>query len=596
MVSLARSVTISLLILCASGLWMMQENRYHIIDNECVELWVHAPSTVQAEKSFEFHVQAWDNYERLSSIYNGEVSFELVSFAYQPSIYPIYSFAILPENYTFSGDIIEQGLIPGHKVSSIDGKDRGKHTFTGKIMKAGIHYIRVKDNFGRIALSNPIQVFDGEPSRYLYWGDIHGHSALCDGSGYLEDLYKFAKEVAYLDFASVTTHDDWTDYYGTAPNFGHLWEISKAAANRWNSPEDFVTLVSYEWTAQLLSYGHMCVYYKGDDGPMISSSYPWYKSQDLLWNALREWKQSSGSDVITIPHHTGHVSSGMYFDWSFYDPEFVTLVEICSAHGSSEKVNGLKTIKPGESKIHGYHVQDALAMGYKVGFMASSDQHDGRLGHPILHTDANTRFQYPYTSMGLIGGFRFGEEYEGTLTGLYCDNLTRNGVFDALKQRSCYASTHVKRPIIDFSINGVSVGRDNSTVYIDSLDYSPYIEVFIAIDAGQEDNLIKNITLVKNNVDIHSIKPPDDPLVYRYIYNDVQKLTGMNYTYGVEDENGYKITPKAKIYLSNYSTAKPPSTNWDGAGYSDITDVYYVRIVQEKGEMAWIGPIWVKLK
>lgn len=588
----AKNIAVCALIVMASGLWIISNGRAVAMENEPFELWVHAPSTVQKQIPFEFHVQAWDVYERLSSKYTGEVSFELISF--RKSGANFYSYAILPEDYNFTGDLIEQSLIPGYKLASIDGKDHGRHTFSATIMKAGIHYIKVKDNLGNIALSNPIEVSEDEPSKFLYWGDIHGHSALCDGSGYLEDCYRFAKEVAYLDFASVTTHDDWTDYYGSAPDFGHLWEISKAAANRWNSPGDFTTIMSFEWTSQLLEYGHMNVYYKGDDGPMFSSSYPQYISQDKLWIALREWKKTSGSDVITIPHHSGHVTSGMYFDWSYYDPEFVPLVEIYSAHGSSEKMNGLKTIKPGESKTQGYHVQNALAMGYKVGLMASSDTHDGRIGHPILHTEANNRLQYPYTSMGLAGGFRFGEEYEGCLTGVWVENLTRDDIFDALKQRACYGSTHVKRPIVTFSINGVSVGEDDSTAYVNAPNSDRNIDVFVAIDASQESNLISNITLIKNNVDIDWINP--DSLLYNYHYTDSAAITGMNYTYGVDTANGYKIAPKAKITLSNYSVNKPPSTNWDGSGYSDLTDVYYVRITQNNGEMAWIGPIWVKVQ
>ncbi|MHA1231677.1 MAG: DUF3604 domain-containing protein [Candidatus Helarchaeota archaeon] len=326
------------------------------------------------------------------------------------------------------------------------------------IYDEGIHYVNVSDDQGHFTLSNPI-IVKANLSKRLYWGDIHGHSALCDGSGYLEDVWRFAKEVTYLDFAAITTHDDWTDYYGTAPNFGVLWEIAKSSANRWYEPNEFVTLVAYEWTAQLKGYGHMCVYYKGNDGPMYSSSYPEYESQDKLWNALREWKTRTGSDVITIPHHTAYKDSTMYFDWGFYDPEFVPLVEIYSAHGSSEKIGGLQHITKSNPN-HGYYVQDALAMGYKIGLMASSDQHDGRPGHSILHTDANTRFQYPFTMIGLVGGgFRFGEDHKGGLIALYSENLTRESIFSSLKSRSCYGSTQVSRPYIEFSINNVSIAQ-----------------------------------------------------------------------------------------------------------------------------------------
>ena len=590
-----KSVAISLFIVFAMFMWTTQSNMMSydtILENSCQRLWVHAPSTLQAGENFEFHVQAWDEWERLSSIYNGQVTFELISY----NLTTLNNFTALwtaPGSYRFTGALIEQGLLPGYKLSSLNGKDCGRHAFSAAISTEGIHYLKVTDDQGHVALSNPILVWNDTPELNLYWGDIHGHSALCDGSGYLEDVWSFAKEVAYLDFAAVTTHDDWTDYYGTAPDFGILWEISKAAANRWNSPNEFVALVAYEWTQQLRGYGHMCVYYKGDNGPMFSSSYPQYESQDQLWAALREWKAASGSDVITIPHHSGFKTSFMYYDLSYYDPEFVPLIEIYSAHGSSEMMNGLKSIDA-EAEIHGHHVQDALSMGYQVGLMASSDSHDGRLGHPIHHTEANNRFQYPYTMMGLQGGFRFGEDREGGLIGIYAKNLTRKGIFHALKTRSCFGSTHVSRPLLNFTINGVAVGQNDSTVYVSSLTSPRLIEALVAADGDVNDNLIQNITLVRNNVDINFTTP--NSLVCRYSFNDTTALTGMNYTHGVEIDGEYKIYPDAHKSLPEYSLDQPPSTNWNGTDYSDITDVYYMRVIQSNGAMAWIGPIWVKLK
>ena len=590
-----KTAAISLLIVFATFMWTTQPQMMSyntLLNNSCQSLWVNAPSTVQQGVIFEFHVQAWDEWERLSSIYTGLVSFELVSY----NLTTLNNFSTLwsaPATYRFTGALIEQGIIPGYKLSPILGTDCGRHAFIASISAEGVHYIKVSDDLGHVALSNPILVLSEEPQLKLYWGDIHGHSALCDGSGYLEDVWRFAKEVAYLDFASVTTHDDWTDYYGTAPKFGAetLWELSKSAANRWNTPNEFVALVSYEWTAQLQGHGHMCVYYKGSDGPILSSSYPEYYTQDKLWDALREWKNVTGSDVITIPHHTGHISSTMYYDWSYYDPEFVPLVEIYSAHGSSEKMNGLKKIKPDESQIHGFHVQDALSMGYQVGFIASGDSHDGRIGHSLLHTEANNRFQYPYTMMGLIGGFRFGEEYENGLVGVYAENLTRESIFDALKNRACLGTTHVSRPILNFTINGVSTGENDSTVYVTSLTSPRVIELFVAADGN---NLIQNITLVRNNVDLNFTTP--NLQIHRYIYNDTDAMAGMNYTYGIEESGVYKITEKAHKSLPDYSLAEPPSTNWNGTAYSNITDVYYMRILQTNGDLAWIGPIWVKLK
>ncbi len=589
-----KHLLVCLLILSASVLWIFKWGSIAMIDNSPDKLWVIAPSTVEKDQEFEFHVQCWDDSERLSSIYDGKVRFDLISFDYD-TLLEFEGSADLPDDYQFTAYFLEQGLVPAYKISALTGLDCGRHSFTATIESKGIHYIRVKDNKGNVALSNPIYV-KNKHNNDIYWGDIHGHSALCDGSGYLDEAFRFSKEVAYLDFAAYSTHDDWTDHYGSSPHAPYMWEIARAAANRWNSPGEFATLVSYEWTSQGRGYGHMCVYYKGSEGEMLSSSYDPYKSQDLLWDSLRDWKEKTGSDVITIPHHTGFKTSSMYYDWSYYDEEFVPLVEMISCHGASEKINGIKGLEgnsndgndDSDAEVHGYHVQDALAMGYKVGFMASSDTHDGRLGHSLVHTEANTHFQYPYSKEGLAGtGFRFGERKPGGLIAVYAKNLERSTVFDAIKDRACYASSDIKRPILYFSINNVTVGDDDNTVIVEKINSTRNIELFVAIDAGEKDNYIKSITLVKNNEDIDIVKL-DNTLLYRYSYTDTSDITGMEYTHGEDYDNGYKITDDARKTLSDYDEDDPPST--DGA------DVYYIRIVQHNNEAAWIGPIWVEVE
>jgi len=589
-----KKVAICLLIVVASWLWISQANMMSystLLHNTAESLWVRAPSMVQKGEVFEFHVQGWDRWERLSCHYRGTVTFEILSY----NLTTLNEFNSTLNNatpYQFTGTLFEQGLIPGFKLGNLFNLDCGRHSFIGSITDEGIHYIIVTDDLGHRSLSNPIIVTNEYPDTRLFWGDIHGHAAICDGSGYLDEVWRFAKEVAYLDFAAVSTHDDWTDMVGTAPDFGLSWGLSKSSANRWNSPHDFATLIAYEWTPMLTGYGHVNVYYRGSDGPMYSASYPQYVSQDRLWDALKAWKANTGSDVFTIPHHPAFASPAMHYDWSYYDEEMVPLVEIYSAHGSSEQMNGLKTVHPAEYKFPGHHVQDALSMGYKVGIMASGDSHDGRIGHSLQHTEANNRFQYPFTQMGLQGiGFRFGaEDYENGLVGIFSDNLTRENVFDSLKSRACYATTHVIRPYLNFSINDVSVGVNDSTVYVATPTSSRNISIFVASEGNSK---IKNITLVKNNIDINYTLPNEH--VFRYMYNDTDAITGMNYTGGISVNGQYKISQNAHKSLSEYSIDNPPSTNWNGADYTDITDVYYLRVIQNNGQMAWIGPIWVKI-
>ena len=41
----------------------------------------------------------------------------------------------------------------------------------------------------------------------IYWGDMHGHTAISDGKGSLDDYFIHARDVAKLDFVVVSDHD-----------------------------------------------------------------------------------------------------------------------------------------------------------------------------------------------------------------------------------------------------------------------------------------------------------------------------------------------------------------------------------------------------
>ncbi|MHA1404868.1 MAG: DUF3604 domain-containing protein, partial [Candidatus Helarchaeota archaeon] len=326
--------------------------------NAFSQFWIKGPSIVQQGESFEVSVQAWDIYERLSTSYNGR---------------------IWVRDYVYNTTTRQLDILSSNILGN-------------------------PDNFGHSAYSNPIIVTEGTPDQRIYWGDIHGHTAMSDGSGTLDQAYTHAREVARLDFVTITDHDIMLDIWNP-----FSWALEKYAANIYNS-ENFVTLVAYEWTAGFPTnpYGHINVYYRDADGLMLPNLHLRdYGDPDKLWRALRSWKSMTGSDVITITHHTACDSNNKY-DWSYYDSELMPLVEVYSAHGSSECMASEGNPRPlrvrqyGEINKHGYYVRDALAMGYRVGMICSSDTHDGRLGHPLLHTALNTHSQYPLAMLPMF--------------------------------------------------------------------------------------------------------------------------------------------------------------------------------------------------
>jgi len=81
--------------------------------------------------------------------------------------------------------------------------------------------------------------------------------------------------------------------------------------------------------------------------------------------------------------------------------------------------------------MKGYTYQDALARGYRMGVVAASDDHRGRVG--------------------TVG-----------LTGVWAEEQTREAIYDAMKARRCYGTTN-PRIILRFAANGHQMGQEFSS-------------------------------------------------------------------------------------------------------------------------------------
>ncbi|MHA1231632.1 MAG: DUF3604 domain-containing protein [Candidatus Helarchaeota archaeon] len=599
------------LIICIMFLWVYNPRNinYEVYkNNEFYQFWIKGPSIIQKNEPFILSVQVWDRYERLSVSYSKTV--KIIDYIYNYSTKSLNYVSELISSYKFTVSPFIYNILP-HNL--LNGYDNGMHIFSNlKLSKPGLHYLKVVDENGNWVFSNPIIVTNSTPKYRIYWGDIHGHTAMSDGSGTMEEAYNYARDIARLDFVAITDHDFLLVY---RPN---VWEYIKSVANKFNS-NNFVTILAYEWTSMLppntpdsmreryaergiRAYGHINVYFKDD----TSQFYPVaiYKSPDDLWNALHKWKNNTGGDVITIPHHTA--THDQKYDWSYYDSELMPLVEVYSVHGSSECMESEGNPRPirislwGEINKHGYYIRDALAMGYRVGFMCSSDTHDGRLGHSLLHTKVKTNSNYP---LSLLPMFRISLIQEGSLVAVICKNLTRSSIFYGLKNRSCYGTTHVNRMILNFSINGHPIGYNRSEFEVPDINSVENIS-FTAI-SDQFRNFTK-IEIFRNNMAFLTINKSG-------IYNSTSKIgdtilgpvvnytltkthfnftiAGTEYKYGITKNGKYYISETANKPLESYSESNPPSTNG--------SDFYYLRVIQEKpgvDDIGWIGPIWITPK
>jgi hypothetical protein len=302
---------------------------------------------------------------------------------------------------------------------ALEESQRGVARVPLRVHAEGIVRLEARGPDELVAVSNPMRVSTEAPR--IRFGDLHGHSNLSDGTGTPEDYFAYARDVAALDFTSLTDHDHWGIPF--LDERADLRARIRRAAEAAHAPGHFVTLHGYEWTSWI--YGHRHVLWF-DDGEHAwpSSLAPEFESPEQLWDALR------GQPAMTLAHHSA--GGPIATDWTIRpDPELEPLTEIVSVHGSSEAPD---TPGPIYSPVRGNFVRSALRRGYRLGFVGSGDSHDG---HPGL----------AHLARG-----------SGGLAAVFTEDLTREALRTALSDRLAYA-TNGPRILLEVRLAGRLMGR-----------------------------------------------------------------------------------------------------------------------------------------
>ncbi len=580
-------ITLFLLILSPTVLWTSVSINFNVMfNNKSILLWVHTPSTVDLGEPFSVSIQAWDEFERLSAMYKGTVDFSIESYNLT-SLLSISSVDVsLPENYTFTGRNRPSDLAYNLK----DGKDNGQHLFQATINTPGIHYILVHDSqTDNTYYSNPIIAQNSQNK--IYWGDIHSHSILSDGSGSAEHSYYYGRYVAHLDFQALTDHAE-------IMNLGFRWyEIYKEETNQAYEENEFVTLFGMEYTNH--ETGHYSCIFDGTafpENPLIDSREKTLSTPYELWNLLDEFTSSTGSQVLALPHHT--VKVRYMQDWSYLNPKYVKIAEVTSIHGDSlydpyHSLSYRGISVPPPYPVNGSSITDALKMGYRISLYASSDSHDGHPGHTLCQSKAYIGHQRPLTYWWT----RNDKRYPGGITALYANELTRANIFSQLQNRFIYCNSDHGRPILNFTINGIGIGG-NSTITVANSTVVRDIQIFIAQDGSPASTLktpasvstnwipnwAANVEILKNGELLTTI-PINTPIA-RLNFTDNSLITGA--IYGSQS----CILRDGSYYLNAYSDNPIPNpANLSTYG----ADFYIIRIVGQNGRHTYIGPIWVEI-
>ncbi len=390
-----------------------------------------------------------------------------------------------------------------------------------RLAKSGVFRFRLRN-----AVSNAVKV--GNATRRLYWGDIHIHTKLShDGQG--TDPYGYAREVSGLDFAGVCDHWESLGPEG----YRQLMEWAEAA----NRPGAFVTIPGDERNPAEMT-GHHNIYFR-DCEAMVRHAAIRNTGEAAPANSLRALRNADPSRVLLIPHHTGitfgdlpQTGTGCAVDWNAVDDRGLRPVtEIYSHHGQSERYDPQHVLayefnrmrnperRANTSMPGPYYAQNYWMAGRRIGVIASSDEHSGQ------------------------GGRR-----HGGLAAVYAERLTRDGIFDALRQRRCYATTG-ERILLEFTVDGLEMGSAGKRKHGDRLN--------ITLNVWGTDTLLR--------VDL------------------------LRYRFGVD-----------AAFLPVISSAPRPESMEAAIAISDVVEascLYYARVVQAPlawPAMAWTSPIWIE--
>lgn len=330
------------------------------------------------------------------------------------------SLKVVPVDYlgnpvrTWTGTVTLDGD-HGGQSHTFKPSDLGFYDFSVTLDTVGIHRVQVTAP-GFSVTSNPIEVLEEAPDLQLYWMDIHNHhgNAYTDEDGALVDEnFVYARDIAGIHIASQSEKGLPTEL-----DAAEIWAQLSESCLSYSVDDRFLVIQGWEWVGDLANrtWYHHNTYYDACDGPQgdHDTGPTVLGGEDGLFAWVHEVEETYGLRALTLPHATN--STG--YDWDSQDPELRRLVEVYSEWGDNMKED------PADASSW---VPEGLARGNRMGFFASSDNHDGWMGNP-------------YTFNSTPSG----------LGAVWAPALTRSHIFQALYDRQTFGTSAI-RSIVRFT-------------------------------------------------------------------------------------------------------------------------------------------------
>lgn len=398
------------------------------------------------------------------------------------------------------------------------------HLHTGLSVDAGLFGARLGlDDAYRFARGEEVMASSGQParlSRPLDWLVIADHS---DAMGFFNDLANGKPEVIKFDQAkrwytelqkggdaSATAALDliatfsqgkidpemMEEYSPGGKTYQTIWQKVVDAAERFNEPGHFTTIIGFEWTSLVAGDNlHRNVLFR--DGAEKASQVVPYTTQPPIGSTdpldlyawLENYEKTTGGSVLALAHN-GNLSNGIMFpvDAQYtgkeIDSEYVRLrgkwepmYELTQIKGDGEAhpllspddafadyetwdagnldLSEAKT----EDMLQYEYAREALKNGlmlemrhgtnpYKFGLIGSTDSHtalsaieeDNFFGKATNVEPNPARMEHPFTrtEQGVFEGY---ELTASGYTGVWASENTRAAIFDAMERKEVYGTT-----------------------------------------------------------------------------------------------------------------------------------------------------------
>ena len=243
----------------------------------------------------------------------------------------------------------------------------------------------------------------------VYYGILHNHTNVSDGRGTPEDAYDYAKNVAGLDYFSISDHIEMMDIAE--------WDTTKKVAEKYNEDGVFTTFWGFEWTN---GDGDVTVINSVDNTNMsgTSSTFP----------ELCAWLNTR--DCVAFFNHPGlynwNNSSNDYDRFVTKPTDKIVGIELFNRTNGFEKYFYNDGFYPNDGNLN--YFSEANSRGWRIGASGSDDNHEA--------------------SWGTLNNFRMA---------ILANQLSRSELFSALQSRRFY-STEDKNLALSFKFGTAEMG------------------------------------------------------------------------------------------------------------------------------------------